>query len=120
MGDIVAFYDDRGACETDIQADKGGLKLVRSRKKRLAAQESLILLTDVAHNLLAWMPQWMFPGEPFAAFGTTQLVEDIFHLLGRLSFDGERLTEVHLDQLNPHAEEVTTGLQQLLAHFGDP
>jgi hypothetical protein len=78
MTDIIAYYDDRGACETEIQADKGGLKMERRRKKRLAAQEALILLTDVAHNLLAWVPQWMFPDEPLATFGTIRLIEDVF------------------------------------------
>jgi hypothetical protein len=32
MTDIVTHYDDRGACETEIQADKGGLKMERRRK----------------------------------------------------------------------------------------
>jgi len=120
MADIIAHYDDRGACETEIQADKGGLKMERRRKKRLAAQEALILLTDVAHNLLAWVPQWMFPGEPLAAFGTTRLVEDVLHLPGRLLFHGERLAEVQLNRLHPYAKQVAAGLQRLLAHFGNP
>ena len=120
MANIIAHYDDRGACETEIQADKGGLKMERRRKKRLAAQEALILLTDVAHNLLAWVPRWMFPGEPLAAFGTTRLVEDVLHLPGRLLFHGDRLAEVQLNQLHPYAEQVAAGLQRLLAHFGNP
>jgi hypothetical protein len=57
LAEVIAHYDDRGACETEIQADKGGLKLERRRKKQLAAQEALILLTDVTHNLLAWATQ---------------------------------------------------------------
>ena len=40
----------------------------------------------LAHNLLAWVSQWMFPDEPLAAFGTTRLIEDVFHLPGRLFF----------------------------------
>jgi len=76
-GEVIAHYDDRGACETEIQADKGGLKLEHRRKKHLAAQEALILLTDVAHNLLAWTPQWMFAGEPLAEFGPTRLTEEM-------------------------------------------
>lgn len=120
MTDIIAHYDDRGACETEIQADKGGLKLERRRKKRLTAQEALILLTDLAHNLLAWVRHWMFPTEPLATFGTTRLLEDLFHLPGRLFFCGERLTEVQLNRLHPHAETVATGLERLLAHFGHP
>jgi hypothetical protein len=120
MTDLIAHYDDRGACETEIQADKGGLKLERRRKKRLAAQEALVLLTDIAHNLLAWVPPWMFPDEPLTTFGTTRLVEDVFHLPGRLFFQQERLVEVQLNQLHPYAEAVATGLERLLAHFGNP
>jgi hypothetical protein len=120
MEETIAHYDDRGACETEIQADKGGLKLERRRKKRLAAQEALVLLTDIAHNLLAWVPQWMFADEPLAAFGTTRLVEDIFQLPGRLFFHRGQLTEVHLNRLHPHAEAVAAGLERLLSHFGNP
>lgn len=120
LPETIAHYDDRGACETEIQADKAGLMMERRRKKRLGAQEALILLTDVSHNLLAWATQWMFPTEPLAAFGTTRLVEDVLHLPGRLFFDHERLCEVQLNRLHPHAEAVAAGLARLLAHFGDP
>jgi hypothetical protein len=118
--ETIRHYDDRGACETEIQADKSGLKIERRRKKHLAAQEALVLLTDIAHNLLAWVPQWMFPDEPLSSFGTTRLTEDILQLPGRLLFDHERLTEVQLNRLHPHAEAVAAGLQQLLSHFGQP
>jgi hypothetical protein len=120
MTEIITHYDDRGACETEIQADKAGLKLERRRKKCLSAQEALILLTDVAHNLLAWVPHWMFPGEPLATFGTTRLLEDVLYLPGRLCFCKERLIEVQLNRLHPHAETVAAGLQRLLSHFGNP
>lgn len=53
ISQVIDYYDDRGSCETEIQADKGGLKLCKRRKKQLAAQEALVLLTDIAHNLLA-------------------------------------------------------------------
>jgi len=120
MAETIAHYDDRGACETEIQADKGGLKMEQRRKKRLAAQEALVLLTDIAHNLLAWVPQWMFPSKPLADFGTTRLVEDVFHMPGRLLFHDGRLSEVQLNRLHPHAEDVAAGLEQLLGHFGYP
>lgn len=120
MAQVIGYYDDRGACETEIQSDKGGLKLERRRKRRLAAQEALILLTDLAHNLLAWVPQWMFPNEPLAAFGPTRLIEDVFHLPGRLHFRNERLIEVQLNRLHPHAKAVATGLERLMTRFGNP
>ena len=118
--EVIAHYDDRGACETEIQADKGGLQLERRRKKQLAAQEALILLTDIAHNLLAWTPQWMFAGEPLAEFGPTRFTQDVLSLPGRLFFENERLSEVQLNELHPHAVAVADGLARLLAHFGHP
>jgi hypothetical protein len=120
LAEIIAHYDDRGSCETEIQADKGGLKLERRRKKHLAAQEILVLLTDLAHNLLTWTGQWMFPSGPLAQFGPTRLIEDVLSLPGRLRFDQQRLVEVQLNELHPHASAVAEGLERLLAHFGQP
>jgi hypothetical protein len=118
--EVIAYYDARGACETEIQADKGGLLLSRRRKKVLAAQETLVLLTDLAHNLLAWTRPWMFPTGPLAAFGPTQLIQDVLAIPGHLIFNGHQLTEVHLNALHPHAAEVAAGLERLLDHFGSP
>jgi hypothetical protein len=120
MQEVLAYYDDRGACETEIQADKGGLKLERRRKKRATAQEVLVLLTDLGHNLLAWVRPWMFPTAPLASFGTMRMIEDVFHMPGRLCFCGERLTEVQLNRRHPYAAEVADGLKRLLEHFGYP
>ena len=120
MPQVIGRYDDRGACETEIQADKGGLKLCKRRKKRLPAQEALVLLTDVAHNTLAWVSHWMFPDGPLAAFGTTRFIEDILAIPGHLIFDDERLVEVQLNELHPYAAQTATGLERLLDHFGHP
>lgn len=120
LREVVAHYDQRGACETEIQADKQGLKLERRRKKQRAAQEALILLADVAHNLLAWSRQWMFPDGKLAEWGTLRTVEDILCLPGRLRFDNQRLVEVHLNVRHPHVGAVAEGLHRLLDHFGWP
>ena len=120
MQEVLAHYDDRGACETEIQADKHGLQLERRRKKHLAAQEALILLTDVAHNLLAWTTHWMFPTGPYANFGPLRFTQDILTLPGRLYFEHDRLVEVHLNKRHPHAKPVAEALSRLLDHFGNP
>lgn len=117
LNEVVAHYDQRGACETEIQADKMGLKLQRRRKRSATAQEALILLTDVAHNLLAWTRAWMFEATALAEFGPLRLTEDVLRLPGRLRFEGERLVEVHLNQHHPHAPQVADGLARLLRHF---
>lgn len=120
VSELIGHYDDRGACETEIQADKVGLRMERRRKKHLAAQEALVLLTDLAHNLLAWTPVWMALPAPLTSFGTLRLVEDVLCLPGRLIFSQDRLVEVQLSELHPHAEAVADGLQHLLTHFGNP
>jgi hypothetical protein len=120
LPEVIGHYDDRGACETQIQADKGGLKMVKRRKKQLMAQEALILLTDLAHNLLAWSSRWMFVEPPLTEFGPTRLIEDIFAIPGYLIFKGEQLVEVQLNELHPHAAQVAQALARLLAHFGHP
>jgi hypothetical protein len=120
MPQVIAYYDDRGACETEIQADKGGLKLCKRRKKRLSAQETLVLLTDVAHNTLAWVSHWMFPHGPLATFGPTRFIEDILTIPGHLIFRGEQLIEVQLNERHPYATQTAIGLERLLNHFGCP
>jgi len=118
--EVIAHYDARGACETEIQADKAGLRLTQRRKKRLAAQEALILLTDLAHNLLAWTGQWMFPVGPLAGMGPTRLVEDVLAIPGHLIFHQQELLEVQLNVRHPYAADVAVGLERLLDHFGYP
>jgi hypothetical protein len=121
MQQVVLNYDDRAGCETEIQADKGGLKIEKRRKMSLAAQEALILITDLAHNVLSWATNWMFSeGDPLATFGKTRLIEDFLAVQGRLIFDGDRLKEVQLNELHPHADQIAAGLQNLLDHFGNP
>ncbi len=118
--EIMAHYDDRGACETEIQVDKQGLKLERRRKKNLAAQEALVLLTDVAHNLLAWTARWMALPPPLNGFGPLRLIEDVLSMPGHLIFHDNQLVEVQLNKLHPYAEPVAIGLQHLLTHFDNP
>jgi hypothetical protein len=117
---VIAHYDARGACETEIQADKGGLLLSRRRKKILAAQEALVLLTDLAHNLLAWAGRWMALEGRLATFGPTQLIQDVLTLPGQLIFNQQQLVEVRLNASHPYAAEVAAGLDHLLDHFGYP
>ena len=80
----------------------------------------MILLTDVAHNLLAWTSHWMFPSGPLAGFGPLRLIEDVLTLSGHLRFEDQRLVEVQLNVRHPHATAVAAGLERLLILFGWP
>ena len=117
---IPALYDDRGAMESEIKMDKAGLLLPKRRKKRLAAQEALILLTDIAHNTLAWTHDWMFTQSRFATCGALSLVNDVLCLPGEVVLKGGRLHMVALRESHPYAAEMSVCLTKLLAHFGNP
>ncbi len=118
--ETLAFYDDRGQCETEIQADKGGLRLCRRRKRHFTAQEVLILLTDLAHNLIAWSANWMSLTKPLNTFGTTRLIEDVLAIPGHLYFQDGHLRVVQLNELHPYAQQTADGLHHLLDYFGFP
>ena len=115
---IPNLYDGRGAMETEIKADKAGLLIPKRRKKRAAAQEALLLLSDWAHNILAWSRHWMFTDSRFANFGPAALVNDVLCLPGEVVIKGDQLQMVALRESHPYALEMTTCLVKLLEKFG--
>jgi hypothetical protein len=111
------LYDGRGRMETEIRADKSGLNLNLRRKHSLNAQEGWLVLTDVAHNLLAWLQPWMLTGSPFASFGPKRLVQDLLTIPGSLTFEADRLQKVALLETHPYAEPMCVCLHKLLQTF---
>ena len=114
------LYDGRGADEGEIGSDKTGLLLPKRRKQSLAAQEALVLLTDVAHNLLAWLQPWALRGSPLTGFGPQRLVADVLSIPGHLDFENDRLSKVSLWQAHPYAEPMQLALVTLLRYFDLP
>jgi hypothetical protein len=56
----VNFYDQRGAgVETSFKGDKQGLGLTKRNKKRFEAQQILVLLGSLVHNVVIWARQWL-------------------------------------------------------------
>lgn len=111
------IYDGRGADEVEIRSDKSGLQLTHRRKQSLCAQEAWIVLTDIAHNLLAWLRPWMLAGSPFEEFGPQRIVRDLMCIPGRLTFKGEKLQKVALLKTHPYAAEMQFCLQKMLENF---
>ena len=116
----LRLYDGRGADEGEISSDKTGLLLPKRRKQSLAAQEALVLLTDVAHNLLAWLHPWALQNTPFARFGPQRLISDLLSVPGHLEFENGRLVKVSLWQAHPYAEPLQIALITLLRYFDLP
>ena len=113
------LYDGRGAIEIEIKADKQGLRLPKRRKYSFPAQEGLILLTDLAHNLVAWMHHWVLEDTVFADFGTERIVDELFHIPGRVEFKDGHIQKVALLKTHPYARPMQSILQNLLAFFGN-
>lgn len=78
------FYDLRsGGLETQNKSDKQGLGLSRRNKHRFAAQEMLVLLAQLAHNLVIWTRNELAHHNPrFSKYGIQRTVRDVFHIPG--------------------------------------
>ena len=114
---LAEAYDDRAAIEAEIKADKGGLQLHRRRKKRLAAQEALVVLTDLAHNLLAWTRGWMFRDSPFADAGIYRIVKELFPIPGKVMVEEGQIVKLRLKASHPLAQPMLTCLTRLFEPF---
>ncbi len=117
---IPDLFDGRGAVESEIKMDKAGLLLPKRRKHQFAAQEALLLLTDLGHNLLAWLHPWMFTDSGFANVGPVTLVNDVLCMPGEIVMKGGKLHMVSLWESHPYALEMQACLLKLLEHFGNP
>jgi hypothetical protein len=114
----VHFYDQRGgSVEIEIKEDKQGLATSKRNKKRFEAQQVLIQLEALAHNVLIWARQWLAPRCPkIARLGIKRLVRDVFQMDGFLIFDQTSdLLHIVLNRADPFAKELAPGLASLLA-----
>jgi len=114
----VNFYDQRGgSVEIEIKEDKQGLNTTKRNKKRFEAQQVLIQLEALAHNVLVWARHWLAPACPkIARLGIQRLVRDIFRMDGLLIFDQTfNLLCLTLNKTDPFAKELSIGLASLLA-----
>jgi hypothetical protein len=113
----VRFYDARGGgVETAIKDDKQGLGLTKRSKRRFAAQQMVVLLGALAHNVLVWARGWLAPHEPrLRRYGLKRLVRDVFHISGCLLRDARgQLVGIVLNQHAPLVRGLARSLAVLL------
>jgi hypothetical protein len=112
----VRFYDQRGSgVETSFKGDKQGLGFGKRSKKRFEAQQMVMLLSSLAHNVIVWAQGWL-ASPSLQHYGMLRMVRDVFHISGFLLTDGcGRLTEVVLNQAAPLAPVLVDPFGQLLA-----
>jgi hypothetical protein len=118
---IVDAYDLRGGgVETTIKGSKGGLGVHKRNKRRFAAQEMLVLLAQLAYNLIAWVRNLLTDKLPtFRHFGMLRMVRDVFQITGKVQMTQQgQLISITLNRDHILALPFFEALQPVLAHDG--
>lgn len=112
-GNFLAFYDARGGAEVEqFRQDKSGLSLALRRKHSYLGQIGYVLLTDLAHNLLADFSHQALVGSPFASYGLKRIVRDLLATPGRLLFEGDQLRRIELLSQKQFSEDLRMCLEK--------
>ena len=133
----LALYDQRGGgVETSFKGGKGGLGLTKRNKKRFEAQQMVMLLGTLAHNVVVWAHDWLTAPQvaaqtalasetpatptqteaPLQRYGILRMVRDVFHVSGFLCLDpAGQVVEIVLNQDAHLARLIINSLSQLVA-----
>jgi hypothetical protein len=111
-------YDLRsGGVETSNKGSKQGLGITKRNKRRFAAQEMLVLLAQLAYNLLTWVRCRLSPTKPcLQRFGPLRMVRDVFHIPGLIRYDAQgHILQVVLSDTHVLALPFLQAISPLLA-----
>lgn len=110
---LIALYDDRGGAEVEqFRCDKSGLGLDIRRKHSFLGQKGFVLLTDIAHNLLADFHHRALVDSRFEGFGPKRIVRDLLTTPGRLFFEHGNLVRVELLSLKQFSKDLAICLER--------
>ena len=85
------------------------------RKRKLAAQQVVVLLVGLAHNVLIWARRWLGEQAPrLARLGIVRLVREVWAVPGRIKLAGTEVRRVRLNRDHPRARDLVHGFRQLL------
>lgn len=113
------LYDERGgAVEIEIKESKQGLGITKRNKKRFAAQAMVMLLGQLAHNLVVWFKRWLMEAvetPKLKRYGVPRLVRDVLTISGMVEVSEARVvTRITLNKAAPLARHCLKALQALL------
>ncbi len=116
MRGVVEHYDGRAGMEADLKSDKQGLGLAVIRKRLLPAQKLVVLLVQLAHNILMWARSWLSKHVPrLHDYGIVRLIGQVWAIPGRIKLsDKEGVVRVRLRRQHPRARDVCQGFLPLL------
>lgn len=144
----VNDYDGRsGVPESTFCQDNQGLGMRKRRKKSFVAQQMLVLLNQLAHNLIRWIQCWMIkamkllssqdswwnPSDDATAkeleepaivektignLGMKRMVRQVLCLSGEVTLKKGKVTQINLNPLYPMVYRIRTALEALLKTYG--
>ena len=138
LAEIVSQYDKRsGVPESTFCQDYQGLSMRKRRKTAFEAQQVLVLLSQVAHNLLIWSKGWLveaivddeYASQPEAktlqhqtistieARGIKRLMREVLWVSGEVCFKNKKVTCIILNPLYPLIDRIITALQAFLKPY---
>lgn len=117
-GLFMAYYNLRGGAEVEqFRNDKSGLNLTARRKQRFLAQKGYILLTDLAHNLLADFYQRALMGSRFEGFGPKRIIRDLLSMPGKLTSVDGKLTKIELLSQKQFSQDLLICLERYYSGY---
>lgn len=103
---VLTAYDLRnGGIETSYKNSKQGLGFTRRNKRKFTAQEMLILLAQLAYNVLTWFHFALSAvSQRFCSYGPLRLIRDLLHIPGRIELDEQGyILQIALSRQHPFA-----------------
>lgn len=116
----LEFYDARAVIESaSFRGDKQGLGLAKRRKHSLSGQEFLVLLAQLAHNLVSWAKNWLGArDERLRKFGTKRIVRDILATNAQLTFEQGRIVKVRFERRHSLLKRFRSSIEGACADLG--
>jgi hypothetical protein len=113
MRAILYGYDLRGGgAETSIKDSKQGLGITKRNKRSFNAQEMLVLLAQLASNLITWTRNRMAQHVPcWQRFGSVRMVRDVFHITGKIELDAQgHILKITLNEDHVYSAKFLAGI----------
>lgn len=111
------LYDKRGGTiEIEFKEDKQGFGLTKRNKKRYEAQQIVVLLSALAHNVVVWAREWLSgESQKVRRNGVLRMVRDIFTVSGFLEIGPENsVRRIVLSYAATWARRCANSLRALL------
>jgi len=110
---FLTTYNARGGAETEqFREDKNGLAMAVRRKRSFTGQMGYILLTDLAHDLLADFKRHALQGSRFEKYGLKRIIRDLLCMPGMLVFDNKKLVRIELLSQKQNSSELLKCLER--------